>query len=753
MGDIDYQPLRYPPEGEAFNSWEEGFEWCRDFAQKCGYGIRKGRTRQNKSKEVKHITIQCDRKETPNPTNTVRQTGSRGTSCPFEFNLKSTVWGWEVKHRLDHNLRAHNHPASTAALAHPVHRRAYRNDGVSKEIQSMYQLAIQPSKILTHLARRDTDNALINSNDIHNLLASTRFERRQGMTPIQAFYSQMTTSPSWHCLWDLGHFGDVKRVFFMHEEQLNLLRRYPDIALADCTYKTNRYKMPLLSIIGITPLDTNFPTAFSFLSGEHQDDFEWAMNAFKQVSGISINTWLTDRQLALKNAVKTTFPSCQQLLCLWHVNKNVLGKVQKTWEMPYLPTDEQIKEIMGFRDLFISRWHALTQTKTTNEFDTAWEKLQADYQAQAELIHYLDSEWIPRRFEWAIPWTCRVLHFGNTATSRLEGTHKDIKTYISTPGSDFSVIVERIENYVVKEIHRFNSDLAEDRIRTPHAVVSPACPITTPLLISKVSNAGLQHLAKQYKLAIGEHNPTCTGNFTRSFGIPCCHTIKAILEFSRFKWVELKDIDPHWYYERPTSEDLSYDEGHDILLRIRAPEMARQRRTRQELYARRADDNTAREPCEWERQQTQEEAQITRARAQRRPRGQRGARSSQGRQRGGQGSQVEPPQTPQRSPSIDLSEYFDAVEDPVISPLRQPLAERDPQRPSGAGTSTPSGQSHENTRGSPRRGGHGGRGRGRGRGSGRGRGRGRGRGGAGEHELIENFNQVTDGGVFEAFRL
>jgi hypothetical protein len=42
-------------------------------------------------------------------------------------------------------------------------------------------------------------------------------------------------------LWDLAYFGDVKRVFFMYQEQLNPLRRYPDIALADCTYKTNRY--------------------------------------------------------------------------------------------------------------------------------------------------------------------------------------------------------------------------------------------------------------------------------------------------------------------------------------------------------------------------------------------------------------------------------------------------------------------------------------------------------------------------------
>jgi len=51
------------------------------------------------------------------------------------------------------------------------------------------------------------------------------------------------------------------------------------------------------------------------------------------------------------------------------------------------------------------------------------------------------------------------------------------------------------------------------------------------------------------------------------------------------------------------------------------------------------------------------------------------------------------------------------------------------------GASMSNGESHDNTRALARRG------------------RGKDRRGVGENELIENFNQVTDGGVFEAFRL
>jgi hypothetical protein len=73
--------------------------------------------------------------------------------------------------------------------------------------------------------RLDYDNALIGSNDTHNLLASARFEQR--MTPLQAFCSQTIASPSRHCLWDLGYFGDVKRMFFMHQEQFNFTSTLP----------------------------------------------------------------------------------------------------------------------------------------------------------------------------------------------------------------------------------------------------------------------------------------------------------------------------------------------------------------------------------------------------------------------------------------------------------------------------------------------------------------------------------------------
>jgi hypothetical protein len=120
--------------------------------------------------------------------------------------------------------------------------------------------------------------------------------------------------------------------------------RYHDIALADNTYKTNRFKMPLLHIIGITPLDTHFSAAFCFLSSETEEDFTWAMKQFRDVmDDKTVPFWLTDCQLALKNGISMAYPGTKQMLCLWHINKNVKVKVQQYWPLPYNPT--KIEEV------------------------------------------------------------------------------------------------------------------------------------------------------------------------------------------------------------------------------------------------------------------------------------------------------------------------------------------------------------------------------------------------------------------------
>ena len=69
----------------------------------------------------------------------------------------------------------------------------------------------------------------------------------------------------------------LKGLFFCHALSINLLKSYHHILLLECTYKTNKYKMPLLHIAGITGANKTFSLAFCFIAQETKPYYNWAL--------------------------------------------------------------------------------------------------------------------------------------------------------------------------------------------------------------------------------------------------------------------------------------------------------------------------------------------------------------------------------------------------------------------------------------------------------------------------------------------
>jgi len=42
----------------------------------------------------------------------------------------------------------------------------------------------------------------------------------------------------------------TKHLFIAHPESLKLAKSFPDVVIADCTYQTNKFNLPLLHMIG-----------------------------------------------------------------------------------------------------------------------------------------------------------------------------------------------------------------------------------------------------------------------------------------------------------------------------------------------------------------------------------------------------------------------------------------------------------------------------------------------------------------------
>ena len=66
-------------------------------------------------------------------------------------------------------------------------------------------------------------------------------------------------------------------IFWTHPGSVKLLNAFSIVLLMDNTYKTKKYRFPLLEIVGVTSTGLTFSAAFVLLSTERENNFIWSL--------------------------------------------------------------------------------------------------------------------------------------------------------------------------------------------------------------------------------------------------------------------------------------------------------------------------------------------------------------------------------------------------------------------------------------------------------------------------------------------
>jgi hypothetical protein len=66
-------------------------------------------------------------------------------------------------------------------------------------------------------------------------------------------------------------------LFIADARSVEYLNKHPDVLLLDCTYKTNKFDMPLLDILGIDHHGNSFTIALCFLDQEVTENYKEAV--------------------------------------------------------------------------------------------------------------------------------------------------------------------------------------------------------------------------------------------------------------------------------------------------------------------------------------------------------------------------------------------------------------------------------------------------------------------------------------------
>lgn len=117
--------------------------------------------------------------------------------------------------------------------------------------------------------------------------------------------------------------------------------------------------MALLNICAITGSNMVVQVGLAFIRQEREVDYNWAIEFPHDImAGKSIQQPLsivTDREIALIEALRTYFPSSQHLLCRWKVNMNVLAKPNSFFPAPVKVGDRVVRH-PRFQE-FLSSWN------------------------------------------------------------------------------------------------------------------------------------------------------------------------------------------------------------------------------------------------------------------------------------------------------------------------------------------------------------------------------------------------------------
>ena len=137
---------------------------------------------------------------------------------------------------------------------------------------------------------------------------------------------------NWSYNFKLNASRKLLNLFFAHPVSIHLAWINHHVALLDATYKTNRYKLPLLHVIGQAASNQLFTIVFCFLAYKDKENYKWAVMNLKSLIWRPDQTpkvFITNCDSALQNALAKVFPYSQTDLCTWHLNKNITTKCKK----------------------------------------------------------------------------------------------------------------------------------------------------------------------------------------------------------------------------------------------------------------------------------------------------------------------------------------------------------------------------------------------------------------------------------------
>ncbi|CAJ2678381.1 unnamed protein product [Trifolium pratense] len=222
---------------------------------------------------------------------------------------------------------------------------------------------------------------------IYNARQAYRSSIRGNRTEMQHLMSLMERDKYVYRYRKVDDSDELRDIFWAHPDTITLVNKFHLVLIMDSTYKTSKYRLPLLEI----------------------------MLKVQITCGV-VGVIVTDRDLALMNAVQIVFPDAVNLLCLFHVCKNVKAKCKSI----VTPKKKQ--------QMVMEAWEGVVYCSDQAKYQQQLEVFKTVCNDFADFHDYVHEQWlVPHKEKFVEAWTNKVMHLGNTTTNRAESAHWSLK--------------------------------------------------------------------------------------------------------------------------------------------------------------------------------------------------------------------------------------------------------------------------------------------------------------------------------------
>ncbi|KAH1194291.1 hypothetical protein GmHk_19G055125 [Glycine max] len=204
--------------------------------------------------------------------------------------------------------------------------------------------------------------------------------------------------------------------------------------------------------------------------------------------------------IVLMNAMKTVFPKCTNLLCRFHIVKNV---------------KEKCKSLVGLKnawDYVMDAWGSL--------FDDCLKRFKITCSPWLMFFDYVNQTWIiPHKEKFVKAWTNKMMYLENTTTNRVEFAHGVLKRLLQNNLGNPCSVWEAMNNMITLQHTEIKASF-----ETSTHVVGHVFKVTLyKRLLGMISRYALNQIVVEFeRVHYADKNPSCYGCVIRTtHGLPC----------------------------------------------------------------------------------------------------------------------------------------------------------------------------------------------------------------------------------------